>query len=85
MEKEKKKPELVLRAGDVKVVLWSNDFEIKGEIKTQNSFNLERIYKDKDGNWNSTSSFNLNDIDKLIYLLNGLKSRMMPIREDKRE
>ena len=53
-----------MRISDIKLTLWNNN-----DIK---SFNLEKIYKVEDV-WKSTKSFNMVDIDKLIYLLTEFK------------
>lgn len=82
MDKESKKPEMVLRVNDVKVVVWSNEITKDGKEEVRKSFILEKIYKDKDDNWKSTSSFNLQDIDKLIYVLNSFKSKVFPVHVD---
>lgn len=78
---EKIKPDLVLRVADCKVVVWANDVDIKGVKEIRKSFNLEKIFK-VDDVWKSTNSFNISDLDKVIYLLNELKRKTFPVHSD---
>lgn len=66
---ENNKPIQKFKAGAVEVSVWANEQQTKdGEI-TVHSVKLERKYKDKNGKWNSSSSFGLNDCPKAILLL----------------
>jgi len=82
---EKKKPDMVMRFSDIKVTVWNNEVKVKDAVENRKSFILEKIYKDKDDNWNSTKSFTLNDIDKISYLLGEFKSKVFPVNVDKKD
>lgn len=79
-EKEIKKPEMKMRVNNVVLTLWNND-----DIK---SFQLEKIYtvenEKKENEWKSTKSFNVSDVDKLIFLLEEFKRKhfKVEIREN---
>lgn len=68
-ENEKTKPENKHRAGGVVATTWLNKTEKDGETYENYNVVLERSYKDKDGNWKSTSSLRLADIPKAVVLL----------------
>jgi len=71
MSEESKKPEMKMRVNNVVLTLWNND-----DIK---SFQLEKIYTvqndKKEDEWKSTKSFNVVDVDKLIFLLEEFKRK----------
>jgi len=70
MEKTDKKrlPEKKFRAGAITATVWQNSAEKDGQQTSYSTVNLERSYKDKEGNWQSTNSFRLNDLPKLALV-----------------
>ena len=70
MTENKKLPENTFRAGGVKATVWKNSFEKDGKTLDSFSINLCRAYKDKEGNWQETSSLQTSDIAKAILVLN---------------
>ena len=57
------------RAGAVSAALWENDIEVKGRTITILKATVQRRYKDKDDNWQSSNSFSRNEIPLAIYCL----------------
>ena len=57
------------RAGQVSCALWENSIEVNGEARTILKASIQRRYKDKDGNWQSSTSFSRNEIPLAIYCL----------------
>ena len=57
------------RAGQVAAAIWANDVEVKGRTVTILKATVQRRYKDKDDNWQSSDSFNRNEIPLAIYCL----------------
>ena len=57
------------RAGSVSCALWENEAEVNGKTVTMLKASVERRYKDKDGNWKSSSSFGRNEIPLAIWCL----------------
>ena len=58
-------PEKKFRAGSVSATVWLNQAE-KGDYKT---ISIERIYKDKNEQWQSTNSLRLNDLPRASVVL----------------
>ena len=49
-------PEKKIKAGAITATIWQNSIERKdGETASYNSVSLERVYKDKEGNWKTAS------------------------------
>ena len=70
MANETNKPEKKYRAGGVSAALWKNTAKLSDgrEIETL-SVTIDRRYKDKSGNWQSSGSLKLNDIPKALLVL----------------
>ena len=60
-------PEKKFKAGGITATIWCN--EAKGESKSYHSIVLEKSYKDKEGNWQTTSSLMSNDLPKAQLVL----------------
>ena len=69
-EKEKNLPEIKFRAGAVSATVWNNTGQMKdGQLNTFNTISLERSYKDKNQEWQSTNSMRINDLPKASLVL----------------
>ena len=71
MPETKNKPANTLRAGALSVTVWENtNKNAKGEEFTNTSFVVKRGYK-KEGedDWKETDNLRLNDVPKIISLL----------------
>ena len=62
-------PVAKFRAGAVSAALWENDIDVKGRTITILKATVQRRYKDKDDNWQSSGSFSRNEIPLAIYCL----------------
>jgi len=64
-------PEKKFRAGAVSATIWQNSGQRQdGSLASFNTISFERGYKDKQGNWKSTSSLRVADIPKAVVVLN---------------
>lgn len=63
------KPEKKFRAGAVTATVWKNTGKINGKETEYHTVSLERNYKDKDGNWQSTGSMRVNDMPNAQLVL----------------
>ena len=57
------------KAGQVVSALWENEANVKGKAVTILKATVQRRYKDKEGNWQSSNSLNRNEILLAIYCL----------------
>ena len=57
------------RAGGVTAALWDNQVQFKGKPVRLLKVSIERRYKDKNGLWQSSTSFGRNEIPLAIYCL----------------
>jgi hypothetical protein len=63
-------PEKKFRAGAVSATIWKNKAENKeGSEVEYKTISIERNYTDKEGNWQSTNSFRINDLPKAKVVL----------------
>jgi len=65
MSDEKNKPEHKIRYGCVTGTVWKNVITKNGNEIEVRSITIEKSYKDGD-NWKTTSSYNINDLQKVI-------------------
>ena len=63
------KPVARIRAGQVSCAVWENDIEVNGQSKTMLKCTVNRRYKDKSGQWQSSQSFSRNEIPLAVYCL----------------
>ena len=63
-------PEKKFRAGAVSATIWKNTAENKeGSEVEYKTISIERNYTDKEGKWQSTNSFRINDLPKAKVVL----------------
>lgn len=68
-EKEVNKPEKKFRAGGITATIWKNTLKDGDKSFDVRSVNLERSYKDKEGNWQNTNSMRSSDLPRAILVL----------------
>ena len=62
-------PVAKFRAGQVSSAVWQNTIQVKGKAITVLKATVQRRYKDKEGNWQSSGSFSRNEIPLAIHCL----------------
>jgi len=63
-------PEKKFRAGAISATVWLNKGQSKtGEETSYRTISMERGYMDKQGEWQSTNSFRVNDLPKAAVVL----------------
>lgn len=68
------------KAGGVQAAVWTNKSQTGTEFKT---VNLDRAYKDKENNWQRTSTLRISDLPKAITLLQQIyNDEIMNTNED---
>ena len=63
------KPERVFQHGGVKAAIFVNEHEKDGESFTKKSISVQKIYRDKEGMFKTTTSLYVNDLPKAILVL----------------
>jgi len=76
-------PEKKFRAGAITATIWLNKgHNSKGEETEYKTISLERNYTDKEGRWQSTNSFRINDLPKANVLLNKAYEYLVLVEQD---
>ena len=57
------------RAGQITCVLWENEAKVNGRTVRMLKATVERRYKDKNNQWQSSNSFGRNEIPLVKYCL----------------
>jgi len=63
------KPAKSFRAGAVEAAIFENERTVGGKKLKMFNVVFRRSYKDKDGNWQNSDSFGINDVPKVELLL----------------
>lgn len=67
---EKNQPLKKIRAGAISATIWKNPVPNKlGEEGDFKTISLDRVYKDKQGQWQRTNSYRLNDLPRAMIAL----------------
>jgi hypothetical protein len=64
----KKLPAKTIRVEDCSASVWARDYMVRGQMRTFFSVTFERSYKDRDGAWKYTRSFDAESLGKLVSL-----------------
>lgn len=67
--KMNQKPEHKVKVGAVTASIWKREVKKNGNTFTVRQVSLDRTYKDKNDEWQSTNSYDTNDIPKAILAL----------------
>jgi len=71
MTNENAKPVKKFVAGTIQAAIWNNRLPLGGgNDNVMMSVTLERRYRDRDGQWQSSGSLRMNDLPKAVLLLN---------------
>lgn len=62
-------PVAKFKAGQVSSAVWKNQIQVKGANVEILKATVQRRYKDKEGNWQSSGSFSRNEIPLAIHCL----------------
>jgi hypothetical protein len=63
------RPERVFQHGAVKAAIFANEYEKDGESFTKNRISVQKVYRDKEGMFKTTTSLDVNDLPKAILVL----------------
>ena len=62
-------PVAKFKAGQISSAVWRNEIQVKGVAVEILKATVQRRYKDRDGNWQSSGSFGRNEIPLAIHCL----------------
>lgn len=62
-------PMHTFRAGAISCAVWQNDIQRNGRLQSICKANVERRFRDKEGRWQSSTSFTRNEIPLVIHCL----------------
>ena len=62
-------PVAKFKAGQISSAVWRNEIQVKGVAVEILKATVQRRYKDRDGNWQSSTSFSRNEIPLAIHCL----------------
>ncbi len=63
------RPEKVFQHGGVKAAIFANEHEKDGQSFTKNQISVQKVYRDKEGMFKTTTSLDVNDLPKAILVL----------------
>ncbi len=66
----KQLPEKKFIASPIAATIWANEAEKDGKKLTFRTVQIDRAYRDKDGEWQHTNSLRINDVPKAVLVLN---------------
>jgi len=84
-EQKSNRPEKKFRFGCVTATIWKNEIDTKSGKFEVRSLNLEKSYKDSDGNWKNTGSLKTQDVPKAMLCLEKAYEFMVSNHEDNEE
>lgn len=64
----KRQPIKTIRVDDCSVSIWVREATVRGEALKFYSCSFERSYKDRDGSWKYTKSFDCESLGKVVTL-----------------
>lgn len=76
-----RKPIQTVRIGDVSASIWSRDHQVRGELRTFYSVTLERSFRDRDGAYRYTKSFDPDSLGSLVAVIQKADEYLQRLRE----
>lgn len=77
----KRLPVKSFRVGDCSASIWAREFVAQGQPRVFYSVTLERSYKDRDGAWKYTKSFDLDSLGSVVALCQQASEAITALQE----
>ena len=77
----KRLPVKSFRIGDCSASIWGREFVAQGQPRVFYSVTLERSYKDRDGAWKYTKSFDLDSLGSVVALCQQASEAIAALQE----
>ena len=78
----KRKPVATHRVGDCSASVWSREHVLQGVPRVFYSVTLERSYKDRDGSWKYTRSFDAENLGAVVSLCQQAEETIRGLQQD---
>ena len=75
-------PVAKFKAGQVSSAVWKNQIQVKGANVEILKATVQRRYKDKEGNWQSSGSFVRNEIPLAIHCLQQAFEKIIELQNE---
>ena len=77
-------PEKKFRAGAISATVWLNQGQSKktGETTSWRTISLQRGYKDKNDQWQNTTSMRVNDLPRVILVMRQAYEHLVTMQRD---
>lgn len=77
----KRRPLETVRVGDCSASIWAREYPVQGAPKTFYSVTLERSYKDRNGAWKYTGSFDADSLGSVVSLCQQADDKIRGLQE----
>lgn len=77
----KRKPIQTVRIGDVSASIWARDHQVRGAMRTFYSVTLERSFRDRDGAYRYTKSFDPDSLGTLVGVIQKADEYLRQLQE----
>ncbi len=78
----KRRPVHTIRQEDCSASIWTREAVVQGQPKTFCSVTLERSYKDRDGSWKYTKTFDAGSLGKVVTLCQQASEYIATLQQD---
>ena len=68
-EQKKLQPVKEFKSGGVSATIWENEGERNGENVVRHSVQVQKRYRDRDGEWKNSSSFFESDLPRVLLVV----------------
>lgn len=75
-------PVAKFKAGQVSSALWENQIQVKGASVTILKATVQRRYRNKEGDWQSSGSFSRNEIPLAVYCLQKAFEKIIELQKE---
>ncbi len=81
-QEETRKPADSVRIGDVSGSIWTRDVQVQGAMRRFYSCTFERSYKDRDGTYRYTKTFDRDSLGALVAVIQKVDERVTQLEQE---
>ena len=79
---EKRRPVDTIRIGDVSCSIWKREAQMQGALRRFYSCTFERSYKDRDGSYKYTKTFDRDSLGSLVAVIQKTEDRLGELEQE---